>query len=155
MNENVETIFAQMFAPQPIPQQVINLFDRANLLASRIDAQQMRAADLALIGAIGSIEEAVEQFKTPVSQTVDTSEPEPDDGPPVPDALPQGQPGQMDAPGRPTQITSLTRQQMQKMTAPELRAHAREFYGLTESMQFGKKRIIADIEAEAMRRKKG
>lgn len=75
MNDNVESIYTQMFAPNPIPKSVRELFDKTNFYASRVDAQQMTPPFLALIAAVATatpVKIATEKPET--RPVVDTSE---------------------------------------------------------------------------------
>ena len=49
MNEQVETIYAQMFAPEPVPQKVKDLFEKVNFYLNRIDSPQLHPRELAIL----------------------------------------------------------------------------------------------------------
>jgi len=76
MNETVEAIFTQMFAPQPVPDEVKQLYERAKKLADRIDQMNMRPLDFAIMAAVAiSFRKSVmETTTTKTSGIVDTSE---------------------------------------------------------------------------------
>jgi hypothetical protein len=78
MNETVESIFTQMFAPAEIPQEVKTLYEKVRFYADRIDQPIMRPLDLVLIAAMATpaktdLEPKQEKVIPPA---VDTSEPE-------------------------------------------------------------------------------
>lgn len=76
MNETVEAIFAQMFAPQPVPEEVKQIYERTKKLADRIDQMNMRPLDFALMAGI-AITFRKSVMETPTTKTpgiVDTSE---------------------------------------------------------------------------------
>jgi hypothetical protein len=170
MNERVEEVYEQMFAPKPVPASVRTLFDKANHLASRVDAQTMKLTDLAIIGAVAVMPQvgiattggAIEPPKEPIDEdgSIDTTEdtvapsqgataPPVDEVPVAGTARPsQGPTGPMDAPAQPPtpKTKSLTTKQMQKMTRPELIVHAKEAYGFSPPQQYRKPQIIAILK---------
>ena len=73
MNDRVEEIYTQMFAPQPIPQSVLELFDRTNFLANRIDCQ-LTVGALVLIAALATKSAATAVSKLVEPEVVDTNE---------------------------------------------------------------------------------
>jgi len=173
MNDTVESIYTQMFAPQPIPQAVIDLFDKTNFFASRIYAQQMTPAFLALLAAVattGTVTFApvkptipsqintnedvsetlqVQQAVTFVHDTPTQTAVETITGEQRPDAPPEtthGLTGPMDAPEGGTH-RGIDEVALYKLSVPELKAHAKEFYGYEAPKQFGHKKIIPIIKA--------
>lgn len=78
MNETVESIFTQMFAPAEIPQEVKTLYEKVRFYSDRIDQPIMRPLDLVLIAAMATpantnLIPQKEKVIPPVA--VDTSEP--------------------------------------------------------------------------------
>lgn len=160
MNDRVEEIFKQMFAPKAIPFSVRNLFEQANFLGSRIDATAMRPIDLAIIGAIGT---ATTQMATglervaigalvdagmPITAPDVSEEPqtpsEGDNDTSLTEATITGPTGPMDVPSKPDKKRrGLGVIKLQKMTVKELRVHALEFYGYKVPLQHRKPEIIA------------
>jgi hypothetical protein len=152
MNEQIEEIYTRMFSPQPIPEAVVEMFDKTNFYLNRIDAPVMRLANLALIAAIATTSTEQAAVPTPkLPDTIDTKEPEE----PVETITPQidagmapGIPtGPMDAPITQTQGTPKTDLQMQHMNATELKAHAKEFYKKDWPLRMGKKQMIVALKA--------
>jgi len=162
MNEQVEMIYEQMFAPQPIPQSVKTLFDRTNFFLNRIDGQ-MRTGNLALIAALATVGKVptVEQPEAGGTEIVDTSEigeispvqpnvslyvnnPTEKTIKPMNSSVPQtsvGPTGLMDAPNTPDVGRQAKRiELLQGMSKQELYAHAEEFYGLKANAFVGKKK---------------
>ncbi|MBE3088315.1 MAG: hypothetical protein IMZ61_13880 [Planctomycetes bacterium] len=70
MNDRVEEIYTQMFAPQPIPQSVREMYDRTVFLANRIDCQLTMGA-LVLIAATATKTSATSVSKPIVPEEVD------------------------------------------------------------------------------------
>lgn len=157
MNDQVETIYKQMFAPHPIPQSVLDLYKRAKFLADRIDNPNITVGGLVLIAATatGSAKTSVSNTPEEIDETL-TTQTDAD----VHDTAPQTAAetlsatgamdaplGKMDAPTKPE--TDLQRgmsiKRLMKLTAPELRAHAKEFYGLDAKKTWGKKKIAHAI----------
>lgn len=75
MNDKVEEKFRQMFAPEDVPQVVVEAFERTNFLANRIDAGLMRPTDLALIAgaALVGVKQSTIAKKKPLDM-IDTTE---------------------------------------------------------------------------------
>jgi hypothetical protein len=157
MNEQVETIYTQMFAPNPIPQQVIDLFDRINFCCSRIDAPNaMRATQLAIIGGIGAFlaakgEPLPPQMPKP-TELIDTTEPPTRTttqvAPPADTTSQNRAPtGPMDAPARPTNKPEVTAAALATMAPAELREHARQCFGVELNKHYGKALLLKQITA--------
>jgi len=165
MNDRVEEIYEQMFAPDPIPDCVRSAFETVNRYASRIDAGMMRPVDLAIIAAMG-LGETV-PATAPVASAppqhdglIDTGEegtvPEPTQAAgqqtPAGDTsgatLPShGPTGPMDAPAKPSEKRrGLSQYAMQRMSITELRAHAKEFYGFHPKLKMGKIKLIQALK---------
>jgi hypothetical protein len=162
MNEQVEEIYTRMFAPNDIPQPVVDLFNRTKFYLDRVDAR-ISPSVLGLIAAVATTttqQQALPQPKVP--DEIDLSEPET----PAPTAEEIGQisndspapgvpTGPMDAPITQTKGDPKTDLQMQHMTASELKAHAKEFFNKDWPLRMGKKQMIKAItqlnKAQAMR----
>ena len=78
MNETVESIFTQMFAPVPIPQEVKTLYEKVKFYSDRITQPEMRPLDLVLIASMATNGKdiAIPEQKKTIAPVVDTSEPE-------------------------------------------------------------------------------
>jgi hypothetical protein len=78
MNETVESIFTQMFAPAEIPQKVKDLYEKVRFYSDRIDQPIMRPLDLVLIAAMATQTNTnlIPQQEKIIAPLVDTSEPE-------------------------------------------------------------------------------
>ena len=168
MNERVEEIYVQMFAPKAIPASVQTVFDRANKLSGRIDAP-MRPMDLVIIATIATLQPAVTMTAKADSQEpivaegfIEMAEPDADeddteaqvaaedeneeDGPSATFSTSHGPAGVMDAPSRPSKdAKTKTVYMMQKMSATELKVHAREVYGFKTGRR-SKKDIIKALK---------
>jgi hypothetical protein len=153
MNENVEAIYTQMFAPNPIPDEVKEMFDRVNFLASRIDAQAMRPTELAMIAAVAISTKITPKYAGPKpapALTVDTTEQEPEpEETEQPARAPTTLTGPMDAPSKPRKDAGKTIVELQSMEARELRAHVKEFYEVDVPDTYSKKqcfKLMSDIQ---------
>lgn len=177
MNEQVEEIYTQMFAPEPIPKAVKVAFDRTNFLANRIDAQLFRGTELAIIA--GAATQSMPTPKPKAAQVtsedvpIDTSEVPPGGAPsveitePAPDATPEqseadrmaeqkpveipttGRTGPMDAPPRPDKKRrGLAATKMLKLTTKELKVHAEQVYGWKPPTSYKKPEIIAVLKTK-------
>jgi hypothetical protein len=165
-----------MFAPEPIPQCVVEFFDRANFLVNRID-QQFRTADLAIIATFAlalnaQTQEPAAPEKPKLPDRIDMREEKHETLPAQPDSIAvpvpetpvetqtQAEPGSegkefvpaptgvMDSPAKPSKNFSrgMSEIRMQKMTAAELRAHAKEFYNIECPPTWGKKKMIIAMQ---------
>lgn len=162
MNDKVEEIYEQMFAPNPIPDCVRAAFESVNKHASRVDAGLMRPLDLAIIASIGlsgAMPTTVAVAYPPqehdgLIDTVEGDEEQPVPAPtrftePLKDADRTSEPvltshgptGPMDAPSKPVK-KGTSKYAMQKMSLHELRVHAREFYGYKPKLSMGKGKLI-------------
>lgn len=130
MNETVESIFTQMFAPAEIPLEVKVLYEKVRFYSDRIDQPIMRPLDLVLIAAMatsGKMTIQPEPKKT-IPVTVNTTEPEAEEqteqdtqAAPLPPPL-----GVMDVPAvnkPPSEV------ELQRLTYPELRIYCRDTLG--------------------------
>ena len=147
MNDNIEAVFSQMFAPQPIPTGVAEAYKRAQFYASRIDAPLMRPMDLVLIATNATTSETPPATKAPLPLVIDTSEDEIDETESVqPEAVsdpPQAIGGIMDAPATPGQEKGAKKDlQLQSMSATELQAHLRDCYQHNVYLGLGKAKMI-------------
>jgi len=166
MNDTVEEIFARMFAPNPIPPKVVELYDRTNLFVGRIDAM-MRPSNLCVIAGLATILEAQDTTTvvTNLSPTrrdvpIDTAEPDADAPVPAPETPAEGQTGAesptgntspahgptgpMDAPPKPDKNRrALSKTKMEKLTLPELIVHSKQMYGYKPKKNATKKILIA------------
>lgn len=168
MNDKVEEIYEQMFAPEPIPDCVRTAFETVNRYASRIDAGMMRPVDLAIIAAMGLGESAPAMVTIPSEPPqheglIDTVEGDDDTQVPASTRFPgaltplgeaseatlpsHGPTGPMDAPAKPSEKRrGLSQYAMQRMSITELRAHAKEFYGFHPKLKMGKMKLIAALK---------
>lgn len=167
MNEQVETIYTQMFAPEPIPQSVREMYDRAKFLADRVDSPNISVGGLILIAVT-----ATKSAKKPVGRPRKISEVDTDEvGETLPvqtytdtqaadaqkPAEPQTATGSMDAPLGKMDVpappeTALQRgmsvRRLNLLTRPELRAHAKEFYpNLDVKKSWTKSKLVNAIHA--------
>jgi hypothetical protein len=166
MNEQVEAIFTQIFAPEPIPESAIALFEKMLKFGSRIDRKQMRPEDLCLIAAIS------EMFRPDLGETttlsaqpyavsvtssgalIDASEDEPETQTPPKTTNEAQKPviasgGPMDAPKKPLKkIKAMTVGNMQKMVRKELIAHSKEFYGYDMPKNYSHKQMVAVLRSK-------
>ena len=69
MNDKVEEIYTQMFAPNPIPQSVIDLYERFVFLGNRIDVPNVNLGALVIIAAL-----ATKSAKSSVSDPIEPEE---------------------------------------------------------------------------------
>lgn len=159
MNDTVESIYAQMFAPNPIPQKVVELFDKTNFYASRIDAPKMHPAMLALIAAIAQDGKPIKK-PTQVPKEIDTTEETASDEnedmaenetrtasePPLEPGFNSTPTGPMDAPAKPETL-NIGRQQeaLMRLSVPELRAHSKDFYRWNPPPRLAKEKIVEGI----------
>lgn len=163
MNERVTEIYTQMFAPQPIPQSVKEMYERTVFFANRIDATMFKPTELAIIAGAATQGKMEVQKAAAVAanEPVDTSEPSPPTVPPptapapAPETPVDGQtpepepktPGIMDARHKPDRKRrGLAATKMLKLTVKELRVHAKENYGWTPPTQYKKPEIIAVLQ---------
>ena len=149
MNERIEEIYTQMFAPQPIPQSVIRLYDKVKHFTDRVDGSVITPQELAIIAAVASgvsapatvpqkateqpviaettgtggdpyADEAVPAPQTPVApQTEPTA-------PIMPQAEPVAPTGPMDAPETPGQRGIDNSKTLENMSKRELYVYATE-----------------------------
>lgn len=169
MNDKVETIYTQMFAPHPIPQSVLDLYARAKFLADRIDNPNISVGGLVLIAAIAtksaksSISKPIEPAEIDtdtVSETLSVKQDAVTTGATVlaPQTPPEQTPaprtmdaplGLMDAPATPEPALQrgMSEKRLMLLTPPELRAHAKEFYDLDAKKNWGKRKIVHVIHA--------
>jgi len=146
MNERVEEIYNQMFAPEPIPTAVVKTFEKVKKFGDRLDSPPMRPLDLALIAAIATNQKPREVGTYEPEEEIDTTEPDPDEddmeakadaedetdpkGTSQPQNPSHGPTGRMDAPAKPSKNGKVkSAYMMRKMSLPELRVHAKEMYG--------------------------
>ena len=176
MNETVESIFAQMFAPNEIPQSVVELFDKANFFVSRIDAPAMRVPLMAVIAAIATTRGSNVQGPLPKAKLpdeIDTSEQaepvkvertlpdeiattEPVQAPETvvtgqsatepPTTAPGVPTGPMDAPATILKAPK-TALCLAQMTKDELREHANQVLGYRLRITYSKQQMIDKIMA--------
>jgi len=88
MNEQIQAIYIQMFAPDPIPEAVKEAFKRTAFLANRIDATMFRPTELAVIAgaAIQGTMAPQKAKEVSANKPIDTSGPPVDTWePPAPD----------------------------------------------------------------------
>ena len=165
MNDTVEAIYTQMFAPSPIPQSVINLYDRTCFLANRIDSPNIPISGLIIIAACAtkgiktSVSEPVIPEMVDMTETVPfqkdiglETEPEKQTPPQRPDSSAgdeHGPMGVMDAPPgpEPQMQRGMSYKRLMKLSKDELRAHAKEFYGVEPKPSWGKKKIANTLKA--------
>jgi len=131
MNETVESIFTQMFAPTPIPQEVKTLYEKVRFYSDRIDQPIMRPLDLVLIAAmVGNLKTSIviPADKKLIDVAVDTSESETETASEaktetveIPAPL-----GVMDVPAIPKPSSEV---ELQRLTYQELRAYCRDSLG--------------------------
>lgn len=164
MNENIEEIYTQMFAPQPIPQAVKELYARAQHFADRIDSPQMPMSMLVTIAAIATVTGKTNPVKVDIDEVDDTIPVQPDSyaSNEATDALPEPSnvevdtddalessgvaTGPMDVPAVVHQGDDARRyKDLIRMSAGDLRAHAREFYGYRPRLNYKKSRIIDEL----------
>ncbi len=74
MNDKVQEIFTQMFAPHEIPQPVIDMYNRTKFLADRVDAPIIPISGLVLIAATATKTAAMSASKPIEPAEVDTKE---------------------------------------------------------------------------------
>ena len=74
MNDKVEERYTQMFAPQPIPQSVIDLYKRAKFLSDRVDAPMIPLSGLVIIAALATKNATTSLSKQFETEEVDTKE---------------------------------------------------------------------------------
>jgi hypothetical protein len=162
MNEQVEEIYTRMFAPNDIPQPVVELFNRTKFFLDRVDAR-ISPSVLGVIAATATTPTQQAALPTPkLPDEIDLSEPEA----PAPTAeeiaqisnaapVPGVPTGPMDAPITQTEANPKTELQLQAMKATELKAHAKEFFKKDWPLRMGKKQMIKAImqlnKAQAMR----
>ncbi|MCJ7829006.1 MAG: hypothetical protein MUP81_04620 [Dehalococcoidia bacterium] len=161
MNENIEEIYTQMFAPQPIPQAVKELYARAQHFADRIDSPQMPMSMLVTIAACATVTGKTKPVNVDIDEVDETIPVQPDSyasneatgTPPVPsngetdtnDALESSgvATGPMDVPAVVHQGDDARRyNDLIRMTVLELREHAKEFYGYRPRLGYKKPKII-------------
>ena len=175
MNDRVEEVYTQMFAPQPIPQSVREMYERAVFLANRIDCQLTMGA-LVLIAASATKTAATSVSKPIVPETVDihkvaetlpvqpdlttnasvetpqtpVEQPKGEDAPNEPDRPAFATTGPMDAPqGITTESgkNSLERS-LNLMTKAELLAHATDACKMTMKQAIGKEKKAKITKAD-------
>ena len=160
MNDQAEEVYERMFHPNEIPQAVRELHDRTQFFVSRVDGQGMRLSQLALIAGIATMNRGAKdspQLKAHLDAMVDTNEADPQVGDVAsltvatgktnidPAAPAPGVPsGPMDAPAKPMKNANPLAH-LPMMTQPELRAHAKDFYGLQLPRTTKKAQCIAAI----------
>lgn len=165
MNDEVEEKFLQMFAPNEIPVAVIELYQRVQFFVSRLDLPGMKLSQLCLIAAVatGGAPQAV-PAKPPTDEDVDTSEPDADVADPEPQTPVAEQPapeqavggdqapaatGPMDAPATVKYLSVREKRlHLHKLELPELRVHAKEFYGF-DGKNLNKRTIIDALMKQA------
>ena len=164
MNDTVESIYEQMFAPNEIPQEVVELYDRTKFFADRIDQPQMHSSMLALIGAVATMGKVkINKPKPQTEMLIDTSEDEKDtetgsseeidekdtetaSEPTLEPGYNSTPTGPMDAPAQPENLNpGRTESYLQRLTATELRAHAKEFYKWTPPINLSKAKLVKGI----------
>lgn len=76
MNQTVEAIYAEMFAPHAIPIEVINLYDKINFFVKKEGLPGMRKFDMCMIAgiALNKPVKLTEKTKRDEQDIVDTSE---------------------------------------------------------------------------------
>lgn len=175
MNQTVENIFAEMFAPNAIPIEVIELYDKVNFFVARMGLGGMKRSDLCMIAAIALSRPPVRSsadkdidghelvdtsedtdIKNPVEPVEMYDEDDGDDedegNPPTPvDDLPPAPPpsGKMDAPKAPDpgkKRKAKIELLLMKMTNDELFTHAKDVCGISEQKLFGKKGFVSKAE---------
>jgi hypothetical protein len=162
MNEKVEEIYTQMFAPQEIPQAVRDLYARAQRFADRIDSPQMPVSMLVTIAACATVTaKSAKPAKVDIDEVGETIPVQPDsyasnEAPEPsaersndevdPNAPPEGgaaATGPMDVPAVHHKGDELKMvKDLMRMTKDELRAHAKEFYGYRPRLNYSKNKII-------------
>jgi hypothetical protein len=162
MNEKVEEIYTQMFAPQEIPQAVRDMYARAQRFADRIDSPQMPVSMLVTIAACATVTgKSAKPAKVDIDEVSETVPAQPDsyasnEAPEPsnerskdevdPNAPPEGgkpATGPMDVPAvhhKGDELKML--RDLMRMTKAELRAHAKEFYGYRPRLNYSKNKII-------------
>lgn len=115
MNDRVEEIYTQMFAPQPIPKSVREMYDRAVFLANRIDCQ-LTVGALVMLAA-----SATKSATTSVSKPI---EPEAVDIHKVGETIPAQPELATDAPTEPPQPPPEQQTGEADPNGPETPAHA-------------------------------
>lgn len=152
MNEDVENVFNGMFAPNPIPQRVIDFYERVNYLKSRIDApNKISLLELCMIAAHATDTPATPVPKVPPQQFVDTTEKEKQTEEETPPPAGHGPKGPMDAPSKPPRKDNKLIEQLQAMSAPEVREHAKSVLNINFPTNMNKKTMISKIRQQQRR----
>lgn len=165
MNDQVEAIFTQMFAPGKIPQSVVDMYDRTKFLADKVDAPIIPVSGLVLIAAsatktaVTSLSKPIDPAEVDTKEVSETLPVQPDEdvqstAPETPveqtssDGPMDAPRGAMDAPTTPEPELQrgMSEKRLMMLTAAELRAHALEFYGLKAKATWGKKKIVHTIQ---------
>ncbi|MHC4625069.1 MAG: hypothetical protein ACYS4W_14340 [Planctomycetota bacterium] len=168
MNDSIRDLYTQMFAPQPIPQSVLDLYERTKHLSDRITAPVLPVYVLVLIAATATksvktsisdpiVPEALEKPKIeetlpPQLDFVATDvTPEPFQKPAEDDKTAQDYvptpTGPMDAPAKPDPKKGMGRVRLMRLSAVELRVHAKEFYGIEAKKYWTKKKLVDLLHA--------
>ena len=158
MNDTVEDFYKQMFAPHDIPQSVRDLYERTVFLANRKDVG-LNVGSLVLIAAFAtksattSISEPIVPETVPFQKDIGLeTEPEKQTPPQQPDSSAgdeHGPMGPMDAPPgpEPQMQRGMSYKRLMQLSKDELRAHAKEFYGVEPKPSWGKKKIANTLKA--------
>ena len=139
MTDGIRERFDQMYAPNRVPQYVIDAYEKAAFLMNKVDAPAFTVRDLCVIA--GCAEARSGNTAAPIAgpKEIDVMAPIPINGPtttttaqPPVQAPAQGTGGRMDAPPISTEKSrSTTEVQLGALTEDELRAHAEGVLGLS------------------------
>ena len=154
MNETVESIFTQMFAPASIPQEVKALYEKVRFYSDRIDQPIMRPLDLVLIAAMATSgkEIAIPEKKKTIAPVVDTSEPEQITETASQATVETPAPlGVMDVPAIQKPPTEM---ELQRLTYQELRAFCRDSLGWNPKIMTKVSLINMVVSGEYLKLKK-
>lgn len=165
MNDRVQDIFTQMFAPSKIPQSVIDMYDRTKFLADKVDAPIIPVSGLVLIAASAtknattSVSKPIEPAEVDTKEVSETLPVQTDEGiqdealetpvEPTSGGEPMDAPrGKMDAPTTPVPELQrgMSRKRLMKLEKAELVAHVKEFYNFEIRKTWSKKKIVSAIE---------
>ena len=182
MNQTVENIFAEMFAPKAIPIEVINLYDKVNYFIKKSGLPGMRKIDMCIIAGLaldrGIKLQEKETRDLDGNEIVDTSEvdevPNPvdkvdvyiNDGTeeeeiqtfdPTSELPPPPTEGaKMDAPKSPDpkgKRKANIEALLERMTTAELLSHAKDICGISPQKIAGKKKFMKKEEIKKIPKK--
>jgi len=183
MNQTVENIFADMFAPKAIPIEVINLFDKVNYFVQKSGLPGLRRIDMCIIAGL-ALDRGVKLQERETrdldgSEIVDTSDTEEPDSPvenvemyvddateqdeieafdPTAELPPPPEEGaKMDAPKAPdpqNKRKANIEVLLERMTTPELLSHAKDICGITPQKIMGKQGFLKKEEIKKIPKQK-